>query len=51
MDTFHRQEIQAHAARIFARSTEESTAEHEQSRIALINAGAIEAAYKDIPWT
>lgn len=48
-DPFHRQEIQGHAARLFAESTVEGTAEHEQLRIALINAGAIEAAYKDTP--
>ncbi|GHH27173.1 hypothetical protein [Streptomyces lanatus] len=48
VDVFHRQEIQGHAARLFAQSTAEGTAGHEQLRIALINAGAIEAAYKDI---
>lgn len=49
VDPFHRREIQGHAARLFAQSTAEGTAEHEQLRIALINAGAIEAAYKDTP--
>jgi len=49
VDVFHRQEIQGHAALLFAQSTAEGTAEHEQLRIALINAGAIEAAYKDPP--
>jgi hypothetical protein len=49
VDVFHRQEIQGHAARLFAQSTAEGTSEHEQLRIALINAGAIEAAYKDPP--
>lgn len=49
VDVFHRQEIQGHAARLFAQSTAEDTAEHEQLRIALINTGAIEAAYKDPP--
>ncbi|WP_329347154.1 hypothetical protein OG226_51365 [Streptomyces sp. NBC_01261] len=49
VDPFERQEIQGHAARLFARSSAEGTAEHEQLRIALINAGAIEAAYKDSP--
>ncbi|KUM68157.1 hypothetical protein AQI84_39165 [Streptomyces griseorubiginosus] len=49
MDVFHRQEIQGHAALLFAQSTAEGTVEHEQLRIALINAGAIEAAYKDPP--
>ncbi|MGI5262269.1 hypothetical protein [Streptomyces angustmyceticus] len=49
VDVFHRQEIQGHAARLFAQSTAEGMAEHEQLRIALINAGAIEAAYKDPP--
>ncbi len=48
VDVFHRQEIQGHAARLFAQNTTEGTAEHEQLRIALINAGAIEAAYKDL---
>ncbi|NEE23015.1 hypothetical protein G3M58_93270 [Streptomyces sp. SID7499] len=48
VDAFHRQEIQGHAARLFAQNTTEGTAEHEQLRIALINAGAIEAAYKDL---
>jgi hypothetical protein len=48
VDPFHRQEIQGHAARLFAQSNAEGTAEHEQLRIALINAGAIEAAYKDL---
>ena len=47
VDVFHRQEIQGHAALLFAQSTAEGTAEHEQLRIALINAGAIETAYKD----
>ncbi|WP_406120308.1 hypothetical protein OIE52_51085 [Streptomyces canus] len=46
-DPFERQEIQGHAARLFTRSNAEGAAEHEQLRIALINAGAIEAAYKD----
>ncbi|MFK3680018.1 hypothetical protein ACI2IP_20005, partial [Microbacterium sp. NPDC090218] len=49
VDVFHRQEIQGHAALLFAQSTAEGAAEHEQLRIALINAGAIEAAYKDPP--
>ncbi|RSM99054.1 hypothetical protein [Streptomyces sp. WAC 01420] len=49
VDVFHRQEIQGHAALLFAQSTAEGTAGHEQLRIALINAGAIEAAYKDPP--
>lgn len=49
VDVFHRQEIQGHAALLFAQSTAEGTAEHEQLRIALINAGAIEAVYKDPP--
>jgi len=48
-DPFERQEIQGHAARLFAHSNAEGTTEHEQLRIALINAGAIEAAYKDSP--
>lgn len=49
VDSFHQQEIQGHAARLFARSTAEGTTEHERLRLALINAGAIEAAYKDPP--
>ncbi|MFF0018734.1 hypothetical protein [Streptomyces sp. NPDC005374] len=49
VDSFHRQEIQGHAARLFAQSAVQGTAEHEQLRIALINAGAIEAAYNDPP--
>ncbi|MCX4911929.1 hypothetical protein [Streptomyces sp. NBC_00878] len=49
VDSFDRQEIQRHAARLFAQSTAQGTAEHEQLRLALINAGAIEAAYKDPP--
>ncbi|MGA6172577.1 hypothetical protein ACPEIF_20305 [Streptomyces sp. NPDC012600] len=49
VDVFHRQEIQGHAARLFAQSIAEGTAGYEQLRIALINAGAIEAAYKDPP--
>ncbi|WP_461086578.1 hypothetical protein [Streptomyces deserti] len=47
VDSFHWQEIQRHAARLFAQSTAQGTAEHEQLRTALINAGAIEAAYND----
>ncbi|MFF7043713.1 hypothetical protein ACIP4T_09835 [Streptomyces massasporeus] len=47
VDSFDRQEIQRHAARLFAQSSAQGTAEHEQLRIALINAGAIEAAYND----
>ncbi|MFD5858785.1 hypothetical protein [Streptomyces chartreusis] len=38
---------QGHAVRLFAESTVEGTAQHEQLRIALINARAIETAYKD----
>ncbi|MEU9712583.1 hypothetical protein AB0E21_28835 [Streptomyces sp. NPDC047967] len=49
VDVFHRQEIQGHAALLFAQSTVEGAAEYEQLRIALINAGVIEAAYKDPP--
>ncbi|MFD7757233.1 hypothetical protein [Streptomyces sp. NPDC059757] len=49
VDQFHRLEIQRHAARLYVHSDAEGTAEHEQLRIALINAGAIEVAYKDIP--
>ncbi|MFG3168560.1 hypothetical protein [Streptomyces sp. NPDC048200] len=48
VDVYHRQEIQGHAAQLFARSTAENTAEQHQLRIALINTGAIEAAYKDV---
>jgi hypothetical protein len=49
VDLFHQREIEGHAARLFAQSTADGTAEHEQLRIALINVGAIEAAYKDPP--
>ncbi|MFD8079802.1 hypothetical protein ACFV3E_45270 [Streptomyces sp. NPDC059718] len=49
VDLFHQREIEGHAARLFAQSTADGTAEHEQLRIALINAGAIEAAYKEPP--
>ncbi|XUZ26872.1 hypothetical protein ACQVDT_18755 [Streptomyces sp. RMIT01] len=49
VDLFHQREIEGHAARLFAQSTADGTSEHEQLRIALINAGAIEAAYKDPP--
>lgn len=38
-----------HTARLFAESTVEGTTEHEHLRIALINAGAIKAAYRDTP--